>query len=242
MHPCLTWDYPWRSFPIWKTIIMWMLQANVLIKDEQNNNKTETTLARTFNGHKLPLWPKIYKSHWYYNSDVWQGKQANISLWIDRAIIQNEWEKCGINSRANRRVFQWNIWQDNKVTHDRLQAVWLNSFTRFVSFHVFVGWTWRHQMETFSALLAICAGKSPVTGEFFVQSPVTRCFGVFFDLRLNKRFCKQWWGWCFETPSRPLWRHCNGNNYRFYPDSSGLRHWHLNNRPEATWNHENKAQ
>ena len=20
---------------------------------------------------------------------------------------------------------------------------------------------------------------------------------------------KQWWGWWFETPSRPLWRHCN---------------------------------
>ena len=25
---------------------------------------------------------------------------------------------------------------------------------------------WRHQMETFSALLALCAGNSPVTGEF----------------------------------------------------------------------------
>ena len=25
---------------------------------------------------------------------------------------------------------------------------------------------WRHQMETFSALLAICAGNSPVTSEF----------------------------------------------------------------------------
>ena len=25
---------------------------------------------------------------------------------------------------------------------------------------------WRHQMETFSALLAICEGNSPVTGEF----------------------------------------------------------------------------
>ena len=25
----------------------------------------------------------------------------------------------------------------------------------------------------------------------------------------DKRLSKQWWGWCFETPSRPLWRHCN---------------------------------
>ena len=44
---------------------------------------------------------------------------------------------------------------------------------------------WRHQMEAFSALLAICAGNSPVTGEFPVQRPVKRRFDVFFDLRLN---------------------------------------------------------
>ena len=68
---------------------------------------------------------------------------------------------------------------------------------------------WRHQMETFSALLAICVGNSPVTGEFPVQRPVTRSFDVFFDLRPNKRLSKQWWDWWFETPSRPLWRHCN---------------------------------
>ena len=44
---------------------------------------------------------------------------------------------------------------------------------------------WRHQMETFSALLALCAGNSPVTGEFPAQRPVTRSFDVFFDLRLE---------------------------------------------------------
>ena len=38
-------------------------------------------------------------------------------------------------------------------------------------------------METFSTLLAICAGNSPVTGELPSQRPVTRSFGVFFDLR-----------------------------------------------------------
>ena len=49
-------------------------------------------------------------------------------------------------------------------------------------------WTqswWRHQMETFSALLAICAGNSPVTGEFPTQRPVTQSLDVFFDLRIN---------------------------------------------------------
>ena len=50
---------------------------------------------------------------------------------------------------------------------------------------------WRHQMETFSALLAICAGNSPVPGEFPTQRPVTRSFDVYFDLRPNKRLSKQ---------------------------------------------------
>ena len=40
-------------------------------------------------------------------------------------------------------------------------------------------------METFSALLAICVGNSPVPSEFPTQRPVTRSFDVFFDLRLN---------------------------------------------------------
>ena len=68
---------------------------------------------------------------------------------------------------------------------------------------------WRHQMETFSALLVICAGKSPVPGEFPTQRPGTRSFDVFFDLRLNRRLSKQSWGWWFEMLSRPLWCHCN---------------------------------
>ena len=71
-----------------------------------------------------------------------------------------------------------------------------------------VSW-WRHQMETFSALLPICAGNSPVSGEFPTQRPVTRSFDIFIDLRLNKRLSKQSCGWWFETLSCPLWRHCN---------------------------------
>ena len=68
---------------------------------------------------------------------------------------------------------------------------------------------WRNQMETFSALLAICAGNSPVHGEFPAQRPVTQSFDVSLDLQPNKRLSKQWGGCWFETPSNPLWRHCN---------------------------------
>ena len=66
-------------------------------------------------------------------------------------------------------------------------------------------------MEIFSALLAICARNSPVTGKFPTKRPMTRSFDVFFDLRLNKRLNKQLLGWWFEPPSRPLWRHSNAN-------------------------------
>ena len=48
---------------------------------------------------------------------------------------------------------------------------------------VFHPW-WRDQMETFSALLALCAGNSPVTGKFPAQRPVT---DFFFDLHPNNR-------------------------------------------------------
>ena len=68
---------------------------------------------------------------------------------------------------------------------------------------------WRHRMETFFALLAICAGNPPVPGEFPAQRPVTRSFDASFDLRLNKRLSKQSWGWWFEALSRPLRRHRN---------------------------------
>ena len=54
--------------------------------------------------------------------------------------------------------------------------------SRFSCFSPFV-W-WRHQMETFSALLV-----------------------------LNKRLSKQPWSWWFETPSRSLWCHCNVKTY-----------------------------
>ena len=85
----------------------------------------------------------------------------------------------------------------------------INIDLSFVSFLDYSVTWWRYQMETYSALLALCTGNSPVNGEFPTHRPVTRSFDGFFDLRLNKRLRKQWWGWWFETPSRPLWRHCN---------------------------------
>ena len=53
-----------------------------------------------------------------------------------------------------------------------LELILLKTFTSTYTW-------WRHQKETFSALLAICAGNSPVNGEFPAQKPVARSFDVF---------------------------------------------------------------
>ena len=71
-------------------------------------------------------------------------------------------------------------------------------------------------MKPCSALLALCAGNSPVTDEFPSQKSVTRSFDVFFYLRLDKRVSKQSWGCWFETPSRSLLRHCNDGMVSLY--------------------------
>ena len=78
---------------------------------------------------------------------------------------------------------------------------------------------WRHQMGTFSALLALTEiHRSPVDSPHKGQS-MTRSFDVFFDLRLNKRLSKKKSRRCwFETPSRSLWRHCNDEHASLWCD------------------------
>ena len=69
------------------------------------------------------------------------------------------------------------------------------------------------------------------------QSPVTRSFDVFFDLRLNKRLSKKLRRRWFETPLRSLWRHSSDSWYT----PTGLRHHDgcrchvkIGTRPSAT--------
>ena len=63
----------------------------------------------------------------------------------------------------------------------------------------FIAW-WRHQIETFSAVLAICAGNSPVPGEFPAQRPVTR--SLMFSL-----ICVWINGWVNNSEAGDLRRH-----------------------------------
>ena len=113
------------------------------------------------------------------------------------------------NKAASTTYWCWNTtWSTNQhvlhkttVTLKKPWSTYLNCNRRYdvTYWDTYIKFTdyrtpwWRHRMETFSALLAICAGNSPVPGEFSAQRPVTRNIDVFFDLRLNKPLSKQWW-------------------------------------------------
>ena len=120
----------------------------------------------------------------------------------------NVWESLQKDRKTVSKIREDNEW----ISFVSWPVSWLSMLWRHKDWHVRAiqknTW-WRHQMETFSALLAICTENSPGTGEFSAQRPVTRSIHVFFDLRLNKSLSKQSWGWWFETLSHPLWRRCN---------------------------------
>ena len=116
------------------------------------------------------------------------------------------WWKCSLCSHLDsNNMIATNFAHGTACTKFRSDLVAIEGITTSSAFE---SW-WRHQMETYSALLATCVGNSPVTGELPSQRPVTRSFDVFFDLCLNKRLSKQSRRWWFETSSHPLWRHCN---------------------------------
>ena len=81
---------------------------------------------------------------------------------------------------------------------------------------------WRHQMDKFSMLLALCEGNQPMTSGFPSQRPVTRSFDVFFDLHKNKRLGNNRRQW-FEAPLCSLWRHCNVSPAYYSKRSLSLR-------------------
>ena len=148
-----------------------------------------------------------------------------VSIGSGNGLAPNRRQWCCFINSALSNTLQWNLdlnynifYEENAFEDVVCEIAAILSRGRWVNYkdehHILeaiaklFSW-WRHQMETFSALLAICAGNSPVPSEFPTQRPVTRSFGVFFDQRLNKLLNKQSSGWWFETLPRPLSRHSN---------------------------------
>ena len=115
---------------------------------------------------------------------------------------------------------------DVKIFHNWISAVF-TSFSPLSLFPRILSWqyeitimTWCCVIKWFIRMMTPSNGNifrvtGPLCGEFTGRrciprtKPVTRSFEGFFDLRLNKQLSKQSWVWWFETPSCPLWRHCN---------------------------------
>ena len=132
-------------------------------------------------------------------------RDSTVGSWVRVSVLQ--FSRCQLQAIQ----MEWNIKLVaifKILQHIMTQLAYIAPVLFRDYYYINISW-WRYQMETFSASLAIYAGNSPVTGEFPTQRPVTRSLGVFFYLRPNKRLSKQSWGWWFETPSCPLWRHRN---------------------------------
>ena len=126
---------------------------------------------------------------------------AKISLAKDIRIYRRSYIKLSLKMRFN------NIVREDKCQHDLINIQrtikhWIMTAVNDHHNHVFgvthtiyyqllvlalvytCAW-WRHQIETYSALLALCVGNSPVTGEFPSQRPVTQSFDFFICAWIN---------------------------------------------------------
>ena len=78
----------------------------------------------------------------------------------------------------------------------------LRSCTNWFSFILLSYYTVTVAMEAFSALMVVCAGNSPVTGEFLSQRPVTRNFDIWCLM-----ICDWTNGWVNNRETGDLRRH-----------------------------------
>ena len=128
------------------------------------------------------------------------ANQLIITIWCTEAwTVQISQQSCLPCENHNCTCSASHMIHINIFVALRLVAV-----TLWVPSGLIHSW-WRHQIETFSALIAFVRGslRSP-------ENPFTKArFDVLFDLSQNKRLSKQSKGRWFETPSRSLWCYCN---------------------------------
>ena len=114
--------------------------------------------------------------------DVWLDYMINSAIW------QNAFFSWAFqHSHVKLKIMGTLKFESNFLASKHyMTKIWFNSVktsfpgmcTLLVDYYlclVDISW-WCNQMETFSALLVLCAGNSPVTLEFPSQRPVTRGF------------------------------------------------------------------
>ena len=158
------------------------INIQTVLKLILNSNKTSTiTYCKTSNiSHTLVGNKFVDHSDVVGASPV--GAAQTTSSFSTKRLASMDWAKI---------TARW----DEK--HSSL-GIWCILYQMFNINTLYIKKWLHHQMETFSAILAVSAGNSPVTGEFPAQRPVTQSFDIFFDLHLNKRLSNQSWSWCFD--------------------------------------------
>ena len=143
------------------------------------NSPVNSSHKRASNAENIPFDDVILRSQGNMGNVCSQYSQKHLCERKLKHLILISWQ-C-----VPRR------WLDDNSTWAPIMAyAYVRHEAMLTRTHLKKTW-WLHQMETFSTLLALCAGNSPVTHEFPAQWPVTQSFDVFFDLRVNKRLIKQ---------------------------------------------------
>ena len=151
----------------------------------------------------MTLSPLVPFCGWIHRSPLvsTHKRASNADLWYFRFVVLNKRRILYILPLISRHcniehaypcvmTSHTPLWHRKHLLRNRLLRNRLRTQLTSIEYGIPMPW-WRHQMETFFALLVLCARNSPATGEFPAQKPVTLSFDVFFDQRLNKRLSKQ---------------------------------------------------
>ena len=151
---------------------------------------------------------------------LWHSSEGIIMRRSEDTNQSNKIENCSFKMASRSPRGQWVNWgaaaccRHLYLTSDR-QRLGIRCSAVFINFHscthkhdhniIFQSnhddvIKWKHFPRYWPYVLPV---NSPHEGQ---RRGALICF---FDLRLNKRLSKQAQGWWFETPSCPLWRHCN---------------------------------
>ena len=157
----------------------------------------------------LFTWDTTFQSNWQVSLLCSCSDISHIQMWFTKS----HWHFCTAEMHFTEKYMHRAVVTLNQIftkpTHALPAWSYLILFIKANIWNAKCFLKQLNKMGTFSALLAICAGNSPVTDEFPTQRPVMQSFDVFFDLWLNKQFSKQSWGWWFGMPSHPFWHHSN---------------------------------
>ena len=200
---------------LWQTLLLWVVDNlthwllgdfKSVISEHMLWIKFMSTLVKLLSGesHRIPLmisqqWCRQATSH----NLSWCWPRSMLHYGIRKPLCANWWVYIYIRyiftyTNTNMNPYIHPLQTSLKTTKQKRQVSFLKhstpnlpalagvTYDKIITEGMTASCTWwRHQMETFSTLLALCEGNSPVTGEFPSRRPVTRSFDVFFDLPLE---------------------------------------------------------